>query len=100
MFLRKDIEGVHHELVNNIYFASMTEYEHGLGAHPIYSIIDLNNSQTNPLSHPLGQVVSDAGLTQLHIGETEKVCAYHIFLMRDEKNRSTKNCALLSHRKK
>lgn len=72
MFLSDDIEGAKHNRIKNIYFATMTEYEHGLGAHPLFSVIDLNNPESNPLSNPLGQVVSDAGLSQLHIAETEK----------------------------
>ncbi|PIU87082.1 2,3-bisphosphoglycerate-independent phosphoglycerate mutase [Candidatus Berkelbacteria bacterium CG06_land_8_20_14_3_00_43_10] len=72
MFLSKDIEGVEHDCIPNIYFASMTEYEHGLGTHPLFSVVNLNNPQSNPLTHPLGEVVSEAGLVQLHVAETEK----------------------------
>lgn len=72
MFLHDAIEGVTHERIPNIYFASMTEYEHGLGAHPLFSVVNLNNPQSNPLTHPLGEVVSEAGCTQLHVAETEK----------------------------
>lgn len=71
-FLSPKIEGIERVLLKNLYYATMTEYEHCLGAHPLFSVVNLNNPQSNPLIHPLGEVISQAGLAQLHIAETEK----------------------------
>ena len=52
-----------HQL-QNLYFATMTEYQQGLPVQVAFASTDV--------SSPLAKVVSDAGLHQLHIAETEK----------------------------
>jgi 2,3-bisphosphoglycerate-independent phosphoglycerate mutase len=50
--------------LENLYFATFTEYEKGLPVQVVFPQEDLQNS--------LGEVISNAGLTQLRIAETEK----------------------------
>ena len=52
------------QTLNNLYFVAMTEYEKDIGLHIAYPppVIDT----------PLAEVISRAGLRQLHISETEK----------------------------
>ena len=71
-FVDKQFTGFKRELINNLFFATMTEYEHCLGVYPLFNVVDLNNPSSNPLSNPLAQVISEANLTQLHMAETEK----------------------------
>ncbi len=49
----------------NLHFATMAEYERGLPVHPIFM-------RPAKMQGILGQVVSDAGLTQFRCAETEK----------------------------
>lgn len=71
-FIEKSFSGFDRQSIENLFFATMTEYEHGLGVHVLFSVLDLNNPSSNPLANPLSQVISDAGMTQLHMAETEK----------------------------
>jgi 2,3-bisphosphoglycerate-independent phosphoglycerate mutase len=50
--------------LQNLYFATMTEYQQGLPVQVAFASTDVTS--------PLSKVVSDAGLRQLHIAETEK----------------------------
>ncbi len=52
------------EMLKNLYFLTMTEYEKGLPVHIAYppQVVDT----------PLGQVISEAGLHQLRMAESEK----------------------------
>lgn len=50
--------------LENIYFVTMSEYDPDFPVHVAY--------REKPLETPLAKVISDAGLTQLHIAETEK----------------------------
>ena len=68
----ENFEGFNRLQLQNIYFASMTLYQHKLNTHEIFNAIDLNNSQTNPLSNPIGKIISDNNITQSHIAESEK----------------------------
>jgi 2,3-bisphosphoglycerate-independent phosphoglycerate mutase len=52
------------ELIKNLYFVTMTEYEAGL---PVRVAFPPENIQ-----NPLGKVIADAGLRQLRMAETEK----------------------------
>jgi 2,3-bisphosphoglycerate-independent phosphoglycerate mutase len=60
------------KFLSGLYFATMTQYQHGIGAHPMFSVVDLNNPKKNPLVNPLAQVISEAKLKQLHAAESEK----------------------------
>ena len=51
--------------LENLYYATMTEYEAGLPVHVI-------SPKPAPLQNILGQVVSDAGIAQFRCAETEK----------------------------
>lgn len=50
--------------LQNLYFATITEYAPGLPVHVAFPPIDLKNN--------LAEVLSNAGLTQFHIAESEK----------------------------
>ncbi len=50
--------------LQNLYFATMTEYQAGLPVQVAFDSLDV--------ASPLAKVVSQAGLKQLHIAETEK----------------------------
>ncbi|HEX2915665.1 MAG TPA: 2,3-bisphosphoglycerate-independent phosphoglycerate mutase [Chloroflexia bacterium] len=50
--------------LENIYFATITEYQAGLPVQVAFSSLDVEA--------PIAKIVSDAGLKQLHIAETEK----------------------------
>ena len=55
------------ESLKNLYFVTMTKYGAGLedaGSHPAFPPM--------PVEHPLGEVISEKGLSQLRIAETEK----------------------------
>lgn len=57
-------DGFERTALENVYIATMTEYENGLPVHVIFPNEDLKNT--------LAEVLSNAGLVQLHIAETEK----------------------------
>ncbi|TSC87628.1 MAG: 2,3-bisphosphoglycerate-independent phosphoglycerate mutase [Microgenomates group bacterium Gr01-1014_16] len=50
--------------LKNLFFVTLTEYEKGLPVHIAFPPIAVEN--------PLGRVISDAGLRQLHMSESEK----------------------------
>jgi len=56
----------------DIHFVTMTEYEHGLPASVAFA--------PEHVQEPLAKVISDAGLTQLHVSETEKYAHVTYFL--------------------
>lgn len=59
--------------LKNLKLVTMTNYEDtNLPVEVLFSSVDLANPKTNPLTHPLSEVVASAGLNQLHIAETEK----------------------------
>lgn len=58
--------------LSNLFIATMTEYEHGLGLKPLFSVVDLNDIDTNPLTNPLAKIISDNSLRQIHAAESEK----------------------------
>jgi len=53
-------------------FITMTTYDDNLGVKVIFSNIELNDKETNPLTNPFSQIISESNLTQYHIAETEK----------------------------
>ncbi|MDH4358548.1 MAG: 2,3-bisphosphoglycerate-independent phosphoglycerate mutase [Candidatus Berkelbacteria bacterium] len=53
-------------------FITMTTYDDNLGVKVIFSNIELNDTETNPLTNPLPQLISQGNLKQYHIAETEK----------------------------
>lgn len=62
-FVAKNFDKFKREDLSNVFFATMTEYEKGLGTAVFLSVNILN---------PLAKVLEDAKLKQLHIAETEK----------------------------
>ncbi|MFH1867036.1 MAG: 2,3-bisphosphoglycerate-independent phosphoglycerate mutase [Patescibacteria group bacterium] len=52
------------QLINRLYFVSMTEYEKGLPATVAFA--------PEQVEKPLARLISEAGMRQLHIAETEK----------------------------
>lgn len=58
--------------IKGLTFVTMTEYEEGL---PVYVAF-----APEKVIHPLAEVISDAGLVQLHIAETEKYAHVTFFL--------------------
>jgi len=63
-FILPGFEKIKRDYLNNLYFVTMTEYEKDLPVEIAYppELID----------SPIAKVISDAGLKQLHIAETEK----------------------------
>lgn len=61
---------MHHP--KNLVVATMTEYEEGLPVHVVFP--------PEHVSNPLAKVLSDAGVRQLHIAETEKYAHVTFFL--------------------
>jgi len=56
----------------DLYFITMTQYEKDLPVHVVYKPIIITN--------PLAKVISDAGLNQFHIAETQKYAHVTFFL--------------------
>jgi len=64
-FVEDDFDKFPRQKLSDLFVATMTEYEKGLSG-----VVAL--FPTLPITHPVGAVVSDAGLRQLRIAETEK----------------------------
>jgi len=64
-FVEKDFKNFPREKINNLFFVSMTEYEKGL---------EVNEVAFPPenIAWPIARVISEKGLNQLHVAETEK----------------------------
>lgn len=58
--------------VNNLVVITFTEYKEGLPVHVLFP--------PQIIEEPLAKIISDAGLTQLHIAETEKYAHVTFFL--------------------
>lgn len=71
-FVDDHFQDFNRKLIENIFFVTMTNYEHNLRARVAFSPIMLNDPTSNPLSNCLSEMVSMANLGQLHIAETEK----------------------------
>lgn len=63
-FIKEDFNEFPRKKIENLYFATMVEYEKGLGEHIIFSSRLAKDS--------LAEILSKNGLAQLHIAETEK----------------------------
>lgn len=71
-FTLPSFSGFKRDYIKNLEFVTLTEYEKKLPVKIIFKQDDLKN--------PLAQVISDAGLKQLHIAETEKYAHITYFL--------------------
>lgn len=71
-FVLPDFENFSRQKVQNLFSVTMTEYEGGLPVTVAYPPERIENC--------LAKVLSDAGLTQLHIAETEKYAHITFFL--------------------
>ena len=63
-FVSKDFKGFKRTLLSNLYFAAITEYDASLKTNVAF--------RKDAVEYPLSRVISEAGLSQLHIAETEK----------------------------
>ncbi len=63
-FVIQDFNGFAREWLRNLFYVTMTEYEKGLPVHVAF--------ENEDVAVPLAKVLSDAGLRQLHVAETEK----------------------------
>lgn len=64
-FILDDFDKVNRsQKLNNLFFATMVEYQKGLPAQVVFP--------PEAIVNPLGKVLSDNGMRQLHIAETEK----------------------------
>lgn len=63
-FVQPDFSGFERKVPDNLYFATLAQYDPALTAAAAYI--------EQPVPLPLAKVISDQGLTQLHIAETEK----------------------------
>jgi 2,3-bisphosphoglycerate-independent phosphoglycerate mutase len=66
-----EFDGFQRELLKNLYFVSMTEYDRGLPVKIVFPTEKINNT--------LGEIISNAGLKQLRIAETEKYAHVTVF---------------------
>ena len=64
-------EEFRHAPIENLYFATMTEYLPGLSVHVAFPKTSLHNS--------LGEVISNNNMTQFHIAESEKYAHVTVF---------------------
>lgn len=71
-FVMPDFKDFERTQLQNIYPVTMTEYEAGLPVEVAYPDV--------PIAKSLAQVVAEAGLTQLHIAETEKYAHVTFFV--------------------
>src|SRR6185295_364569 len=60
----RDFDGFAREALRDLLYVSMTEYEKGLPVEIAF--------ETDDVGVPLARVLSQAGLKQLHVAETEK----------------------------
>ncbi len=63
-FIRPETVGFPAKKINNLYFATMAQYDISIPAP--FAFLE------NVAEFPLARILSDAGLTQLHVAETEK----------------------------
>jgi 2,3-bisphosphoglycerate-independent phosphoglycerate mutase len=63
-FVLQDFDGFAREALHDLLYITMTEYEKGLPVEIAF--------ENDDVSIPLAKVISDAGLRQLHVAETEK----------------------------
>ncbi len=63
-FIMDNFQGFARTKLENLYFVTMTEYDKRFSAHVAFPPLDI--------SWPLSRVISEAGLKQLHVAETEK----------------------------
>ena len=63
-FVLQDFDGFAREMLRDLIYVTMTEYEKGLPVQIAFENADVEV--------PLAQVISSAGLKQLHVAETEK----------------------------
>lgn len=71
-FIDKTFSIYKRDYLDKLFFVTMTQYQHDLGAQAMFSVVTLNNPNSNPLTQPLAQVISENGLKQLHAAESEK----------------------------
>jgi len=64
IFVADEAPDFRKEKINNLFFVTMTEYEKGLPVEIAFPPETINN--------PLSKIISERGLSQLHIAETEK----------------------------
>jgi 2,3-bisphosphoglycerate-independent phosphoglycerate mutase len=69
------------KLLNNLFFATFTEYEKGLPVEVMFPPAEIKNS--------LGEIISKAGLNQLRIAETEKYAHVTYFFNGGREEKST-----------
>ena len=79
--------GFDRKQLQDLYFATMTEYQEGLPVQVAFNSLDV--------STPLAKVVSDAGLKQFHIAETEKYAHVTFFLNGGRENPFPQEARLL-----
>lgn len=72
LFVDQSFDKVARSYIKNLFFVTMTEYEKNLPVHVAFPKQVINNC--------LAEVVSSAGLKQLHIAETEKYAHITYFL--------------------
>ncbi|MBC8077182.1 MAG: phosphoglycerate mutase (2,3-diphosphoglycerate-independent), partial [Chloroflexales bacterium] len=63
-FVLQNFNGFARDLLRDLFYVTMTEYEKGLPVHVAF--------ENDDVEVPIAKVISDAGLRQLHAAETEK----------------------------
>lgn len=77
-FIKPEFDKFPRSLLKNLYFVTMTEYEKDLPAAVIFPPEKIVSS--------LGKIISDAGLSQFHIAETEKYAHVTYFFNGGQEN--------------
>ncbi len=71
-FVDEKFQGFERKLLNNLFFVTMTEYEKNIPVVPAF--------KSARIEYPLGRIISEAELKQLHIAESEKYAHITYFL--------------------
>ena len=88
-FVLQDFDGFAREALHDLLYVTMTEYEKGMPVEVAFENADVEV--------PLAQVLSSAGLRQLHVAETEK-CAHVCVLLGQPFPRAARECGGQPHR--
>lgn len=71
-FVDEKFDKFERKKINDLYFATMTEYEKGLPVHVAFASAEVE--------WPLARVIAEAGKSQMHIAETQKYAHITYFL--------------------
>ena len=85
-FLLTDFSEFSRAKLTNLKSVIFTNYNNDLTSDVAFSVFDLHDQTTNPLTNPLGKILANNSLTQLHAAESEKFAHITYFLNLSETN--------------